>query len=72
MKVKQRIQLHYDHGVRDYYDLLLAVFPEKDYPKSWGRSCNGGPPGCAMAFGKALREMGGLRYNNKIYIEVKR
>lgn len=42
---------------RSYHDLLAAVFPEKDYPKARNYGCNGGPPGCAMAFGRALREM---------------
>ena len=41
-----------------YHDLMAAVFPEADYPKAYRGSVNGGPPGCAMAFGAALRRMG--------------
>jgi len=37
---------------------MEAVFPESDYPNAWRYSCNGGPPGCAMSFGRALRELG--------------
>jgi hypothetical protein len=42
-----------------YHDLMLAVFPPEQYPNAYGRSSNGGPPGCAMAFNAALRRMGG-------------
>lgn len=43
---------------RDYHSTLAAVFPEKDYPRAWRYQSNGGPPGCAMAFGAALRRLG--------------
>lgn len=41
-----------------YHELLRAVFPPDIYPNAWNYSANGGPPGCAMAFGRALRKMG--------------
>ena len=41
-----------------YYSLMVQCFPPDEYPKAWRYQSNGGPPGCAMAFGKALREMG--------------
>lgn len=41
-----------------YYELMVKCFPFDEYPKAWRYQSNGGPPGCAMAFGKALREMG--------------
>lgn len=41
-----------------YHDLMAAVFPSSLFPKAMRYQANGGPPGCAMAFGKALREMG--------------
>lgn len=44
-----------------YHALLEAVFPPTWYPRAWRRSVNGGPPGCAMPFGHALRQMGGSR-----------
>ncbi len=48
--------------------MLAAVFPEKEYPKAYRISNNGGPPGCAMAFGSALRRMGGHRIDNKVFL----
>jgi len=41
-----------------YYDLMNAVFPRDHYPRARNYSLNGGPPGCAMALGRALRELG--------------
>jgi len=41
-----------------YHELMQLVFPESEYPRAWRYSQNGGPPGCAMPFGKALRELG--------------
>ena len=60
MKIKDRIRKHYRPGI-DYHELMRLVFPEKDYPRAFEYQSHGGPPGCAMAFGKALREMGGRR-----------
>ena len=42
----------------DYHDAMRAVFPPADYPKAWRGASKGGPPGCAMAFGSALRRAG--------------
>lgn len=44
-------------GVLEYHALLYQVFPAKDYPGALRNSSNGGPPGCAMALGQALRKM---------------
>ncbi len=57
--IKKRIEdaLVESGGVLGYHDLLWKVFPRDEYLKSYQNSSNGGPPGCAMAFGKALREM---------------
>lgn len=41
-------------GKVTHYFLMNELFPDK---KSWGRSSNGGPPGCTMVLGKALREL---------------
>lgn len=49
-----------------YHELMLAVFPVEQYPMAWRYSHNGGPPICAMAFGKALRKLGLMRYDNTI------
>lgn len=45
-----------------YHDLMEKVFPPEQYPKAYERSVNGGPPGCAMTFGAAIRRMGGRSY----------
>ena len=63
--IKTRIQEHWYRGIT-YYDLMDLVFPEKEYPRAWRCRTGGGPPGCAMAFGKALRELGVLRLDNDV------
>ena len=50
-----RRALEANGGAMRYHDPMDAVFPEKEYPRAWRRSVNGGPPGCAMALGAALR-----------------
>ena len=57
--IKKRIEdaLAGSGGTLEYHALLYQVFPRNEYPKSYRNSSNGGPPGCAMALGKALREM---------------
>lgn len=45
-------------GSMPRHDLMRAVFPPDEYPKAWNYQANGGPPGCAMPFGRAVREMG--------------
>lgn len=42
----------------DYHEILRAVFPPEQFPRAFRYQQNGGPPGCAMAFGRALRKMG--------------
>ena len=60
MKIKERIRraLEASGGRMGYHELLDAVFPVEEYPNSRRHSSNGGPPGCAFALGRALREMG--------------
>lgn len=41
---------------KQYHDMLRLVFPE---PSAHRCATSGGPPACAMPFGRALREMGG-------------
>jgi len=67
MKIKERIRKHHKRDIH-YYTLLGLVFPEKDYPRAFNGAHKGGPPGCAMAFGRALREMGGRRYGEWVWI----
>ncbi len=64
--IKDRIEEHYVYGI-SYHELMRKVFPEDAYPKAWRYGTGGGPPGCAMAFGKALRSSGLHRYpDNRI------
>ena len=43
--------------VAPYHSLMYKVWPFEKYPKAYRNSVNGGPPGVAMVYGKALREM---------------
>lgn len=65
MKIADRIRTHYTQGM-DYHTLMQRVFPEDAFPRAWRYSHNGGPPGCAMAFGKALRSVGLMRSDNRV------
>jgi hypothetical protein len=44
-----------------YRDLFDRVFPPELFPRAGRNATGGGPPGGAMAFGKALRQLGGQR-----------
>ena len=68
--IKERIADHYHDGM-SYFELRRLVFPRDQFPRAWRYSLNGGPPGCAMAFGKALREMGLRRYKDIVIGKVK-
>lgn len=61
LKERIRAVLDANGGHMGYHDCMRAVFPEAQYPNAWRYQSNGGPPGCAMPFGKALRELGGRR-----------
>lgn len=47
-----------DRSSADYYEIITATFPDDQFPRAFRYTVNGGPPGCAMAFGRALRQMG--------------
>lgn len=57
LAIKDRILAAYRPGI-SYYDLIHAVFPDNQYPRAFRHAPGGGPPGCAMAFGNALKKMG--------------
>ena len=57
--LKERIRTHYRAGVTDYNLLMQACFPPETHPEAFGYPTRGGPPGCAMAFNRALSEMNG-------------
>lgn len=59
LPIKQRIlnALQENGESLEYQSLLYLVFPSEEYPRARRNSSNGGPPGCAMALGRALRDM---------------
>lgn len=57
-KLHERIRQIYDDGERSYHALMLAVFPPEECPRAWNYKTGGGPPGCVMVFGAALRRAG--------------
>lgn len=65
MPLKKRILYHYGPGCRDYDTLMQRCFPIEVWPRAWRVATQGGPPGCAIAFGKALRELGIYRDENR-------
>ena len=62
-----RIRRHYTPGI-DYHELMRLVFPLGQYPRAFNYSSNGGPPGCAMAFGRGLRQMGATRTDGRVWL----
>lgn len=64
--IRERIMSNFTSGC-GYFALMQAVFPEVEYPRAWRYSHNGGPPGCALAFGKALYQCNLQRIDNKVY-----
>lgn len=67
MTIEARIRDAYAK-TRSYHGMLNLVFPAERYPKARRISNNGGPPGCAMAFGAAIRRMGGRRDGDNVYL----
>jgi hypothetical protein len=56
--LKERIRDALASGPRLYHAVLYEVFPSEQFPRAFRSPTKGGPPGCAFAFGRALREMG--------------
>ena len=53
---------------QSYPEILYKVWPLEDYPRAHNFPAGGGPPICAMTFGKALRKLGGVREGDKVWI----
>ena len=67
MKIKDRIIAALSSAPTrsmKHYPLMSLVFPPSEYPNAWGYASGGGPPGCAMAFGSAIRK---LRESKMLY-----
>jgi hypothetical protein len=67
--IAERIKENYRRGI-GYHELMRKVFPFDEYPRAWEYQANGGPPGCVMAFGKALRKLGLMRRLSKMGIDT--
>lgn len=61
LKTRIKDSLIKSGGVINYHALMVECFPFDEYQKAWRYQSRGGPPACAMAFGKALRELGCIR-----------
>lgn len=60
-----------------YHEIMRLVFPREHFPRAFIYQSDGGPPGCAMAFGKALRRIGGCRMggigsHSEVYVPRKK
>jgi len=67
LPIKERILYWFGPGCLDYHTLMDRCFPPEHFPLAHRCSSNGGPPGCAMAFGKALRELGITRGETRLW-----
>lgn len=56
--LKERILAAMASGPKGYHAVMREVFPEEHFPQAFRRASKGGPPGAAVAFGRALRELG--------------
>lgn len=76
MSIKERIAKAYcalaEYGGANYHELMEATFPSDRYPNAFNRATRGGPPGCSMAFNRALREMDGRRDGNMVTLPAGR
>ena len=52
-----RALAEYPEGKAGYHALMYKVWPHDKYPRAYRHSSNGGPPGVAMIYGRALREL---------------
>ncbi len=50
-----------EHGYADYHRVMYLIWPPSEYPKAYRYRSEGGPPGVAMVFGKALNTAGYAR-----------
>jgi hypothetical protein len=56
-KIKDRIRAALAVSQKTFLDVAIEGFPEQHYPRAFEYQANGGPPGCYMALGRAVREM---------------
>lgn len=57
-------------GRSDYHSLMRMVWPPNDYPRAYRHSVNGGPPGVAMVYGRALRELRECGFISRIRLYI--
>ena len=64
--LKDRIVANFRNRM-GYEELMQAVFPPSENPGAYNSAYHGGPPGCAIAFGRALRELGIQRHEGMLF-----
>lgn len=45
------------YQILGYQALMHKLWPHGQFPRAYMNSCNGGPPGVAMSFGKVLNQL---------------
>jgi hypothetical protein len=55
--IRDRILSALERGPLDRHQLMLRVFPPDAFPRAWNHGHQGGPPGCAMPFRRAVAAM---------------
>lgn len=56
LRILSALSTHH-RGQASYYGLMRDVWPPEQFPRAYRHSVNGGPPGVAMSFGRALNEL---------------
>lgn len=49
--------LEFPENRTTYHALMYKVWPSNKFPRAYRHSANGGPPGVAMVYGRALDEL---------------
>ena len=57
VRLTDRILTNYKPGI-SYHELMRLCFPEDQFPNAFNYRAEGGPPACAMPFGRALNQLG--------------
>lgn len=57
-------------GRASYHELLWKLYPHDQYPRAWRSSSNGGPPGVAISYGRALNSLHrkGIIYRPPVFV----
>lgn len=67
MTLNERIMAALANGPVNRIRLRTIVFPPNEHPNAHRYQTNGGPPGCVMAIGKALKRLKCKQCGNTVY-----